>query len=117
MAASGLFDGADILEELRSQGFLGKRDKRISANGLHGILHNPIYAGRIVCEPWGIDAPTSFEALVDEETFAKAQLHLSESPPAGHRLPPEQPRLPAAPLRALRHLREAADRRLDARAH
>lgn len=81
MAASGLYDGADILAELQAQGFLGKREKLISANGLHGLLHNPIYYGRIVVKPWDIDAPTDFEPLIDEETFARAQLHLSESRP------------------------------------
>ena len=81
MAASGLYDVAGILEELQAQGFLGKRDKLISANGLHGLLHNPIYYGRIIVKPWNIDAPTDFEPLIDEETFAKTQLHLSDSRP------------------------------------
>lgn len=81
MAASGVYEPADILEELQSLGFQGKRGKAISNNSLHSLLHNPIYYGRVRVDKWEIDTLGSFEPLISEETFAKAQLHLSEKRP------------------------------------
>ena len=46
---------------------------------LHKILHNPIYYGRVRIEKWGLDTQGDFEPLIDEETFGRAQLHLSET--------------------------------------
>ena len=63
MAASGLYEAADILEELQALGLEGKRGKSITNNSLHTLLHNPIYYGRVRVDKWEIDTPGSFEPL------------------------------------------------------
>ncbi len=79
LAASGLCELSDVLDEMRVRGLRGRRGQAISLSMLHKILHNPIYFGRVRIEKWDLDTAGDFQPLVDEDTFGRAQLHLSET--------------------------------------
>jgi site-specific DNA recombinase len=81
LAASGLHELVDVVDEMRVRGLRGRRGQVISKTMLHKILHNPIYYGRVRIKPWDLDTQGDFEPIIDEDTFAKAQLHLSETRP------------------------------------
>ena len=73
MAASGLHGVAEITRELRRRGLTTRRGGQVKNTELHKILRKPAYHGRVLIEEWGIDVTGDFEALVDQETFDKAQ--------------------------------------------
>jgi site-specific DNA recombinase len=81
LGASGLHELVDIFDEMRVRGLRGRRGSVISKTMLHKILHNPIYYGGVRVQTWDLDTQGDFEPLIDEDTFARTQLHLSETRP------------------------------------
>ena len=62
------------LSRLTSRGLAQPSGSRVSAQLFSKMLANPIYAGRIVIEPWSLDVQGDFEAIVTPEEFQTAQI-------------------------------------------
>lgn len=72
LAETGLYKQADIVKELRKEGF-----KKLTEKRLHVVLKNPIYAG-ILNNDWLTEPVNGIhQALISKDAFYKVQLILS----------------------------------------
>src|SRR5262249_21956262 len=86
--AFALYAGSDLSERevqrrLAASGFKMPDGRPISLQTVSKALRNPAYAGFIRLPTWGLDVRGDWEALVDEETFKRAQARLAR-PTVGH---------------------------------
>jgi len=70
--ASGLHSKKAVLQQLNDEGLRTKRVRRVAPQTWDRILKNPIYAGRIQMDNWGIDAEADFEPLIGSWSSGKA---------------------------------------------
>jgi site-specific DNA recombinase len=102
--ATGRHTRQAVLEWVNDQGLRTWRGKRLPTETFRRMLSNPLYAGRIVVQgkrdgagqDWRIVEKGSFEAIVPEEVFEKAQALLSGRRPA---VAPRRRANPDFPLR------------------
>lgn len=96
--AEGYQDKVRVLKELTSCGLKTAKGRPLNPQSFNRLLRNPVYAGRIVAEGWGLDVQGKFEPLVSEEIFHRAQAVLDGKalPKTPHRRVNE-----AFPLRGL----------------
>lgn len=67
--AKGTRSKGFILEELTALGLQTRHGKTLTPQTFGRLLHNPIYAGRVVSAKFGIDAVGDFEPIVGEDLF------------------------------------------------
>jgi DNA-directed RNA polymerase subunit RPC12/RpoP len=75
--ASGLHSKKAVLQQLNDEGLRTKRGRPVAAQTWDRILKNPISAGRIQMDDWGIDADADFKPLVEPSLFNRAQTVLA----------------------------------------
>jgi hypothetical protein len=98
-----------IANILNAEGFAIKNGMPFAHPIVHAILSNPIYGGRVHFR--GQEFTGLYEALVDEETFERAQALLAERS-ASHALRRETRATTFCPGRALRAVRARVHRHL-----
>jgi site-specific DNA recombinase len=74
---SGLYSKKAVLQRLNEEGLRTKRGKRVAPQTWDRMLKNPIYAGRIQMDDWGIDAQADFEPLIEPSLFNRVQAVLA----------------------------------------
>ena len=74
---SGLYSKKAVLQRLNEEGLRTKRGKRVAPQTWDRMLKNPIYAGRIQMDDWGIDAQADFEPLIEPSLFNRVQAVLT----------------------------------------
>lgn len=92
--ASGLHSQSEILAQVSASGLRTRRGRPVGAESLNRMLRDPLYAGRIRVDSWGIEAKGTFDPIVDEHTFHRVQALLHRSALIGkhhHRNHPEFP--------------------------
>ena len=62
-----------ILRRMRAAGLTSREGRKLSAESLSRMLRNPIYAGIVEVNQWGIRTRGDFPSIVDEATFEAAQ--------------------------------------------
>ncbi|MBM3859219.1 MAG: recombinase family protein [Verrucomicrobia bacterium] len=95
--ASGLHTKRDVLRMVTNEGLrTAKKNLRVTPQTFDRLLRNPIYSGKLVAFNGSVRTRGSFEPLVTEETFNRAQAVLN-----GKRLTvtPHQRNNPEFPLR------------------
>ena len=75
--ASGLHSKKAVLQRLNDEGLRTKRGRPVATQTWDRILKNPIYAGRIQMDDWGIDAEADFEPLIEPALFNRVQTVLA----------------------------------------
>jgi site-specific DNA recombinase len=73
LAATGLHTKAEILAKVHSLGLRTRKGLPLSAQTLHRMLQNPIYAGWVTIPEWDIKMQGSFEPLVTNQLFDHVQ--------------------------------------------
>ena len=96
LCASGLHTVAQIREILTKEGLRTRSERPVAIQTLSKTLRNPIYAGWLVVEKWGIRQKANFESVVSEEVFNHAQAVLDGKRPS---VTPYARNNPAFPLR------------------
>ncbi len=71
--AMGTQTKRNVLRQITALGLTTKAGKPLSAQTLHNLLKNPIYAGWVVIPSWGVKQQGSFEPIVSDELFQKVQ--------------------------------------------
>ncbi len=71
--ASGQSTKAHILQSVTKLGLKDRSGKGLSQQTFDKLLRNPVYAGWIVSESWGIKQRDLFEPIVEEDLFERAQ--------------------------------------------
>jgi site-specific DNA recombinase len=96
LVASGLHTINGALEQVTEHGLRSVRGERMIPQTFRQILENPVYAGRIRIPVWQLDVPGNFPALVEPETWWRAQTVLSGG---ASTITPHHRNRPAFPLR------------------
>ena len=73
---TGRYSKIDILKMVSNLGLRTRKGKLLSAQTLHNLLRNPIYAGWISVRKWGELKRGSFEPLISQQTFDRVQAFL-----------------------------------------
>jgi DNA invertase Pin-like site-specific DNA recombinase len=73
LAATGLHSKAEILAKVNSLGLRTRKDQPSSAQTLHKLLQNPIYAGWVTIPKWDLKMHGNFEPLVTNQLFDQVQ--------------------------------------------
>lgn len=71
--ATGLHTKRQVLKIITEEGLRTRKGKKLSAQSLDQMLHNPIYAGWLVVPKRAEKTRGNFEPLVSQETFDKVQ--------------------------------------------
>ena len=87
--ATGDFALEEVRQRAVDRGLATTAGKPLPSQTLSRMLRNPLYAGRVVSEAWGIDAPADFAPLVDAGTWRRVQRVLDGEAPEA---PPVEPR-------------------------
>ena len=78
----GQVDFLKFLQAKRFHELTGQSLKQLSFQYVKGLLTQPLYAGIVTYEPWGItQRKGQHQAIISEETFAKIQQKLARSEP------------------------------------
>ncbi len=75
--AAGTESMVHILEGVTSLGLRTASGNTVSTQEFDKILRNPIYAGWIVSEAWGVKARGMWEPIISEDVFERAQARFS----------------------------------------
>ncbi len=75
----------EVASYLKQRGVGGERGGKMTGQTVKRALINPLYAGRVRVEKWGIDVEGRHEALVDAQLFRAVQLALSGHAGVGKR--------------------------------
>ena len=73
MFASGLYTKEQVRERANALGLRTLGDRPISSETFDRMLRNPIYAGLLRVDEWGITAEGNFEPIITVETFRRIQ--------------------------------------------
>ena len=77
LIAAGELSKKSVLGRITARGLLTTKRKRLTAQTFDKVLRNPIYAGWLYVPSWKTERVRgSFDAIVDEETFARVQVVL-----------------------------------------
>ena len=71
--ASGLQSKNQVLLRLNEEGLRTRRGKPVAPQTWDRVLKNPIYAGRIQMDAWGIEVEADFEPLIEPAIFHRVQ--------------------------------------------
>ena len=83
--ATGDYSKREVLDQLTVLGLRTRRGNKLSPQSLGKMLKQPLYAGRVRNDGWGIDVQGDFEPIVDEHTFHRVQVVTRNAPVTGER--------------------------------
>ncbi len=94
--ATGRYSKTEILRKLSALGLRTRSGGKLTAQSLNKMLSNPIYAGWIVINGWGIRHRGRFKPLIEEAVFSQVRRILAGKSPTAV---PHQRDHPDFPLR------------------
>lgn len=82
LIAEGTCNSAEALRRVNRAGLRTRRGRPVSKQAFSDMLRLPIYYGRVVYPPWGIDVDGKHEAIVQPMVWHRAQRVLDGRAPA-----------------------------------
>ncbi len=71
--ATGLYTKEQVRERMNAKGLRTQKDKPVGHERFDKMLRNPLYAGVLDVEKWGMSVKGNFEPIVSMETFQSVQ--------------------------------------------